>query len=114
MVDVDSPHVLTVESDFKDKDIKTTTQAERLESEEEKKAAEEKEQAKAKSKCNRLVQNKDNPVVIANALLVTLTSGLLGFGTYHKHTAGKLSWKLVGLWSGAVGTLGVADFYVSK
>lgn len=59
-------------------------------------------------------RNKGNPVVLGNALLVALAGAGLGFGAYRKHLDGKLSWELIGIWSGAVGALGVADYFVSK
>ncbi|KAE8145566.1 dihydrolipoamide acetyltransferase component of pyruvate dehydrogenase [Aspergillus avenaceus] len=120
LVDVDSPHVTAVDSGFLDQDIKTTTQAERLEREEvekERKAQEErkaKAKAKAKAKSTGVCRNADNPVYIGNAVLLGLVGAGLGFGAYRKHIEGKLSWELVGLWSGALGAFGTVDYYVSN
>lgn len=142
MVDVDAPHVNTVETDWKGKDVKTNTQAERLEreeggkrAEEGGKAAEKKEEegkagagagagaeekeAKAKAKAKKdttgsRCKNCANPVVVGNAVLLALTGGLLGFGAYRKHLEGKLSWKLVGLWTGIVGAFGAMDYVASQ
>ncbi|KAE8408945.1 hypothetical protein BDV37DRAFT_137955 [Aspergillus pseudonomiae] len=118
LVDVDSQHVTVVDSNFLDQDIKTTTQAERVEreeSEENKKAKEErKAKAKAKAKASGICRNSDNPVYIGNAVLLSLVGAGLGFGAYRKHVEGKLSWELIGLWSGAVGAFGAVDYFVSK
>ncbi|KAL1851573.1 pyruvate dehydrogenase complex dihydrolipoamide acetyltransferase component (E2) [Paecilomyces lecythidis] len=123
LIDVDSPHVASVPPDFEEQKVKTTTQAERLEREaqekyeaEKKKAEEaaEKAKAKAKSAAGSFRRNEDNPVILGNALLVTAITGGLGYGAYRKHLEGQLSWKLVGIWGGAVGALAVADYFVSK
>ncbi|KAJ6127643.1 hypothetical protein N7523_003255 [Penicillium sp. IBT 18751x] len=120
LIDVDSPHVTAVDSDFLNQEVKTTTQADRLEreaAEQEKKRAEEESNKKVKArkaKSSGLGPNSDNPVYIGNAVLYTLVGAGLGFGAYHKHAQGKLSWETIGLWSGAVGALGVVDYFVSK
>jgi hypothetical protein len=119
LIDVDSPHVTAVDPNFLNQDVKTTTQAERLEreaAEQEKKRAEQEsgKKAKARKAKGSLSANSDNPVYIGNALLYTLVGAGLGFGAYHKHAQGKLSWETIGLWSGAVGALGVVDYFVSK
>lgn len=121
MIDVDSSHVQAVDSEFLDQEVKTTTQAKRLErdatqKEETRRAREESaKKAKARKVTGRsLSANSDNPVFITNAVLATLVGAGLGFGAYRKHAEGKLSWELVGLWSGAVGTFGVVDYFVSK
>lgn len=118
LIDVDSPHVTTVESDFLEQDVKTSTQAERLEREaveaEERRAREAAEKKAKARKAKKLGPNSDNPVYITNALIGTLVGAGLGYGAYHKHAQGKLSWELVGLVSGAVGAFGVVDYFVSK
>ncbi|KAK1142510.1 hypothetical protein N8T08_007872 [Aspergillus melleus] len=115
LVDVDSPHVTTVDSSFLEQDVKTSTQAERIEREEEE-AEKEKARAerKAKAKSSGIRNNKSNPVYIGNAVLLGAIGAGLGFGAYRKHLDGKLSWQLVGLWSGAVGAFGAIDYFVSK
>lgn len=119
LIDVDSPHVTAVDPDFLKQEVKTTTQAERLEreaAEQEKKRAEEdsRKKAKARKAKSSLGPNSDNPVYIGNAVLYTLVGAGLGLGAYHKHAQGKLSWETIGLWSGAVGAFGVVDYFVSK
>ncbi|KAK8189513.1 hypothetical protein BKA81DRAFT_307867 [Phyllosticta paracitricarpa] len=118
LVDVDTPHVASVPSDFESQPVKTETQLERLEREavirEEAKAKEEKAKAKAKKGGRRLRENADNPVVIGNAVTIGVVGAALGFGAYKKYNAGELSWKLAGAWAGAVGLFGVAEYYLSK
>lgn len=108
----------SVDSDFLQREVKTTTQAERIEREEEEseEARERKEQAKnkAKAKAQRARENGGNPVFIGNAALLVIVGAGLGLGAYKKHTQGKLSWELVGLWTGAVGAFGAVDYFVSK
>lgn len=98
LVDVDSPHVSSVKSDFDDQVVKTETQAKRLEHEAEdkaraasKKASEfadkakkeasadaKKAKAEIKKDAKKLSDNKDNPVVVGNALLWGITAVVLG------------------------------------
>lgn len=118
LVDVDTPHVASVPSDWESQSVKTETQAERLEREakikELAKAKEEKAKAKAKKAARGLRENADHPVVIGNAVTIGLVGAALGFGAYKKYTVGELSWKLAGAWAGAVGLFGVADYYLSQ
>ena len=132
LVDVDSPHISSVPSDYDEQSVKTDTQAQRERREQEaeemkeeakqkaeelkKQASAKKEQAKNKaSNAGQTVkENSDNPVFIGNAVAIAAVGGLLGFGAYQKYTAGQLTWKIAGLWAGAVGLFGVADYYVSQ
>lgn len=108
----------SVDSSFLSQDVKTTTQAARQEREEEqriKQAEEESRRAgKGKGRRSSLRKNSGNPVVVGNALLVTLLGAGLGVGAYQKHIRGELSWKLVGICSGVVGAVGAVDYFVSK
>ena len=81
-----------------------------------KEAGVEKEKAKknAKEAEDWADTNKDNPVVIGNAVAVAAIAGLLGFGAYRKHIAGELTWKVAGAWAGIVGLFAVGDFYMSQ
>lgn len=121
LIDVDSPHVSSVPSDFESQPIKTETQAERIDREAEAREAREKAQEaaeKAKAKASRGGQyaraNSDNPVVLGNALTVGILGTALGVGAYRKYVRDELSWKVVGAWAGVVGLFGVADYYVSQ
>jgi len=134
LIDVDSPHVSSVPSDYDSQSVKTDTQAERLEHEAEDKtrdyesraksaASDAKKKAttdakKAKEKAREageeLKENKDNPVVVGNAVVIAAGAAALGFGAYQKHAKGELTWKVVGLWTGIVGGLAVGDYYLSQ
>jgi pyruvate dehydrogenase E2 component (dihydrolipoamide acetyltransferase) len=121
LIDVDGPHVQTVEPEFLEQDVQTTTQAERMEreaEEKEKRKREEEEQKKAKTykakKSSGICDNTSNPVFLANAAIATVIGAGLGFGAYKQHAQGNLSWELVGLSAGAVGVFGAVDYFVSK
>lgn len=134
MVDVDSPHVQSVESDFKDAEIKTETQAQRLEAEAseeaktvrekasnaasaaKKKAATKGKESKAEAKRDWAVlkENSDNPVVIGNALIWAVGAAAIGFGVYKKHSEGKLDGKLAGIATAGVAAFAAVDYYASQ
>ena len=133
-VDVDSPHISSVKSDFEEQATKTQTQATRMEHEAEDKAREygqkaseaasdakqkapakaEKGKEKAKSGGKRLQDNQDNPVVVGNVAIIALGAVALAAGAYQKRSEGKLDWQLAGTVAGVVGVLGVADYFASK
>lgn len=82
-----------------------------------KKAASKKaEQAKDKAVEARddLSANRDNPVVVANAVLVAVAAVGLGVGAYQKHAKGELNWGLVGTWAGVVGLFAAGDYFLSQ
>ncbi|KAI9816247.1 MAG: hypothetical protein M1827_001848 [Pycnora praestabilis] len=136
LVDVDSPHVSSVPSDYESQSIKTDTQASREENEHEdeelKEEAKEKAQraaeqakekyeqtkkttkTKASSAKKELSENRDNPVVVGNAVVVVGLSAALGFGAYRKYAANELTWKVVGAWVGVVGLFAAGDYYLSQ
>jgi hypothetical protein len=114
LVDIDSSHA---DAAPENQPVKTTRQADRLSREavEESSEAGREQTARAKptagEKPKSVYRYKDNPVFIWNILLITAVSTGLGFGAYKK---GRLSWKVVGLWTGAVGVLTAADYFVRK
>ncbi|KAJ5530244.1 hypothetical protein N7527_003637 [Penicillium freii] len=117
LIDVDSPHVQTVDSGFLKQNVQTTTQAERIEREAEEKKGEDEEKKKTKArkaKSSGICENTSNPVFLANAAIATVVGAGLGFGAYKQHARGNLSWELVGLSAGAVGIFGAVDYFVSK
>jgi len=151
-VDVDSPHVSSVPSDYhgetstqatrreheaedaereeereEEREAESEAAAEKRFKESEKKAADEYKKAKAEtSKKSKEVkgkakefgkevdENKENPVVVGNAVVVGLGTALLGFGAYRKYSAGELSWKVAGAWGGIIGLFCVGDYYLSQ
>jgi len=118
LVDVDSPHISSVPSDYDSQSIKTDTQAERIEREEEVKreAKRLKDIAAAKKKAakDKIKKNADNPVVLSNTIGLAIISGILGIGAYRKYSQGQLTGKLVAAWAGVVGLFGVGDYFVSQ
>jgi len=134
IVDVGSPHISSVKSDFEDQATKTQTQAIRKEHEAEDKAREYAQKAsdaasdakkkagvkgkeakeKAKASSKKLQDNRDNPVVMGNVVILTVGTIALVAGAYQKHKEGRLDWQLAGTVAGVVGVLGVADYFASK
>lgn len=53
-------------------------------------------------------------MILGNTLAVGILGTVLGVGAYRKYVAGELSWRVVGVWAGAVGVFAAADYYVSK
>lgn len=134
LIDVDSPHVTSVKSDYQEQEIKTDTQAERIGHEAEDKARAEAQKAAAaaesakkkaatkgkeaknalKKDGRKLSENRDNPVVVGNAVVWGIATVAIGYGAYQKHSEGKLDWKLAGTVAGFVGAFAVADYFGSK
>ncbi|KAF2639554.1 hypothetical protein P280DRAFT_550283 [Massarina eburnea CBS 473.64] len=121
LVDVDSPRVSSVPTDFESQSVKTDTQAARIDAEEEahdakQKAKDAAEKAKAKSKRggNYAKANAENPVFIANALAVGVLGTTLGVGAYRKYVRDELTWKVAGAWAGIVGVFGAAQYFGSQ
>lgn len=75
---------------------------------------EQKAQQKAKKAEAWIQKNKDNPVVIGNVVVVGTLAALLGAGAYRLQKAGTLSWKVGGVWAGAVGLFAVGDYFASS
>lgn len=59
-------------------------------------------------------KNKNNPVVVGNAVVIAALGALLGTGAYRMHKSNTLTWNVVGAWAGAVGIFAVGDYYVSQ
>ncbi|KAK0641849.1 hypothetical protein B0T16DRAFT_221532 [Cercophora newfieldiana] len=127
LVDVDTPSVRTVPSDFGEQEIQTETQAARIERE--KKAEELAAKARAeadlaKKKGKRAAKKADNwltkqfeslsdgtggALVAANLLAVVGLSGWLGYKAWGLYDKGRLGWKNVGLGLGILGVVGAAE-----
>lgn len=80
------------------------------------KASKEAKKAKAalKKEGKKLSDNRDNPVVVGNAILWGVTAAVVGYGAYQKHQEGKLDWKLAGTVAGGLGALAVGDYFASQ
>lgn len=61
-----------------------------------------------------LSSNRDNPVVVVNAVVIAVAAVGLGVGAYQKHAKGDLSWGVVGAWAGVVGLFAAGDYYLSQ
>ena len=71
-------------------------------------------QKEIKSAGQDISENRDNPVYVANGVLLVVGSAALGYGAYTKHVKGELDWQLAGLTAAAVGVLAVGDYYLSQ
>ena len=67
-----------------------------------------------KSAGQDLNENRDNPVVIANGVLIVAGSAALGYGAYTKHVKGELDWQLAAITAAFVGVFAVSDYYFSQ
>lgn len=134
LIDVDSPHVSSVRSDYESQSVKTSSQATRLQYEAEDKAREDskraadaaadakeqakaggkKAKAKAKEGGRKLDANKENPVVIANGIILVAGGVALGFGAYKRYSEGTLDWTVAAITVGALGVFATADYYASQ
>ncbi|KAF9776579.1 hypothetical protein IL306_005226 [Fusarium sp. DS 682] len=124
LVDVDMPSVHTVPNDFLEQEIKTETQAVRLEREEE--AREEKRKrdeaaAKAKRADNWLIQQfsrlsdgSATGLVIANFATVVGLGAYLGYKGWGLYEKGKLDWKAVGIGAGILAGVTAAEGAVGR
>ncbi|KAL5622798.1 hypothetical protein FOBRF1_002048 [Fusarium oxysporum] len=124
LVDVDMPSVHTVPNDFLEQEIKTETQAARIEREDE--AREEKRKrdeaaAKAKRADNWLIQQfsrlsdgSATGLVIANFATVVGLGAYLGYKGWGLYEKGKLDWKAVTLGAGILAGVTAAEGAVGR
>ncbi|KAK3380651.1 hypothetical protein B0T24DRAFT_198553 [Lasiosphaeria ovina] len=137
LIDVDTPSVRTVPSDFAEQEVKTETQAARIEREE-KAAKEAAAAAKAraegdldrKKKSARAKAHKaDNwltkrferisdggaagAVAAVNLFAVVGLSGFLGYRAWGLYDHGRLTWKHLGLGFGVLGVVGAFEGVVA-
>ena len=130
LVDVDTPSVRTVPSDFGEQDVQTETQAARREREREQKEAEDlankaraeadlaKKKARNKArkadtwltkKFEELSDGSSGALVAANVIGLVGLSGWLGFKAWGLYDNGRLTWKSVGLGLGILGAVGAVE-----
>lgn len=125
LVDVDTPSVRTVPSDFGEQEVQTDTQAARLEREAEEAAARARAEAdlakkKARNKARKadtwltkkfeeLSDGSSGALVAANLIGLVGLSGWLGFKAWGLYDNGRLTWKSVGLGLGILGAVGAVE-----
>ncbi|ETS75872.1 hypothetical protein PFICI_12816 [Pestalotiopsis fici W106-1] len=127
LVDVDTPSVRTVPSDFEEQDVQTDTQASRIQHEEEAREAKEKARAeaelakkKAAAKARKadsiltkwfgnLSDGASSALVISNLVGVIGLSGFLGYKAWDLHERGRLGWNQIGLGLGVLSVVGVVE-----
>jgi hypothetical protein len=114
------PSVRTVPSDFMEQEVKTETQALRIQREEAARAeadlAKKKVAAKARKADSWLTKQfaalsdgSASTPVIANLVSVVGLSAYLGYKAWGLYERGQLSWKSVGLGLGIVGLVGIGE-----
>lgn len=120
LIDVDTPSVRTVPSDFAEQPVQTTTQAERIEREDEAKdaarAARDKAAAKARKADSWLTRQlagmsdgASSLLVVGNFAAVIGLGAYLGFKAWGLYERGRLSWQNVGLGLGVLGVVGLGE-----
>lgn len=131
LIDVDSPHISSVPSNYSEQSVKTETQANRLEQEAEARArresanaapnqskgqsASQKGREQAETAADRIRKNSDNPVLIGNAVVLTALAGILGYGGSRWWQQGaKGGASVVAGVVAAVGLFAVGDYYLSR
>jgi len=128
LVDVDTPSVRTVPSNFDEQEVQTETQAARREREKKEaedlanKARAEADLAKKKArnkarkadtwltkKFEELSDGSSGALVAVNAVGLVALSGWLGFKAWGLYDNGRLTWKSVGLGLGILGAVGAVE-----
>ncbi|XDG09766.1 hypothetical protein ABKA04_009381 [Annulohypoxylon sp. FPYF3050] len=123
LVDVDTPSVRTVPSDFMEQDVKTETQATRQELEDAaERARAEAHLAKKKgsgraSKADSILtewfadlsDNATTALVVSNLTAVIGLSAYLGYKAWGLYERGRLGWKPIGLGVGILGGVGLIE-----
>ncbi|KAK1829784.1 hypothetical protein QBC39DRAFT_355897 [Podospora conica] len=127
LVDVDTPSVRTVPSDFGDQEVQTETQATRIELEREAEEAAARARAeadlakkKARNKARKadswltkkfeeLSDGSSGALVAANLIGLVGLSGWLGFKAWGLYDNGRLTWKSVGLGLGILGAVSAVE-----
>jgi hypothetical protein len=121
LVDVDTPSVRTVPSDFAEQEIQTETQAARREREEEAARAEadlaKKKAVRKARKANNILtrffgnlsDGASTALIISNVVTVVGLSGFLGYKAWDLHERGRLGWKNAGIGLGVLGFVGAVE-----
>lgn len=125
LIDVDAPSVHTVPADFMEQEVKTDTQADRLEREAREAADKARAEADlAKKKAARKAHKADSwltkqfedmsegassTLVLANFLAVVGLSGYLGYRAWGLYERGRFSWKHAGIGLGVLSVVGAFE-----
>ncbi|KAI1172001.1 hypothetical protein F4777DRAFT_582374 [Nemania sp. FL0916] len=123
LIDVDTPSVRTVPSDFLEQDIQTETQEKRKEREDaaararaEAELAKKKAAARARKADNALTNffanlggNASTALVAANLAAVVGVGAFLGYKALGLYEHGRLTWKNIGLGTGIVLGMGLVE-----
>lgn len=59
-------------------------------------------------------KNKDNPVVVGNAVVLAVLGGALSIGAYRMHSQNRLTWNVIGAVAGGLSAFAIGDYYVSQ
>lgn len=59
-------------------------------------------------------KNKDNPVVVGNAVVFALLGAGLSFGAYRMHSQNRLTGQVVAATAGVLSLFAISDYYVSQ
>lgn len=73
-----------------------------------------KAKSKAKEEGSKLDANRENPVVIANGVILVVGGVALGIAAYKRYSEGTLDWQVATMTAGAVGAFAVADYFGSQ
>ena len=123
LVDVDTPSVRSVPSDFKEQDVQTQTQADRISREEQAKAQAKAVKDKAAAKAKKadtwltrqfadMSEGASSLLVVVNFVGVACLGLTLGYKAWGLYERGRLGWQQIGLGAGIVaGVAGVEAFF---
>lgn len=117
LVDVDTPHIHSVSSDFPDQSIQTDTQAARLDREVEAAlAANRKNQSRSHRTSQAVKSSVNDPVTLVSALSTFTLATAFGFGAYRQSQkpGGFGGWVGVLGWVAGAGVAGAATFFGNK
>jgi hypothetical protein len=119
LVDVDMPSVHTVSSDFPDQEVKTETQAHRLEREAEQKKVKAKRETKKAdnwltAQFAKLSDDSAGALAIANLAGVVGLSAYLGYKAWGLYERGRLSYQNVGIGVGILAAVGAAESVLGR
>ncbi|CAD6504683.1 BgTH12-00189 [Blumeria graminis f. sp. triticale] len=136
LIDTDTPSVHTVPPDFVAQPVTTETQASRVQRERDvefekahtvksnvnsevaqntgQKKKTEDPSLKNRKKFEGFEAHDGSPLYSGHAAIVAMLGIALGFGAFRKYSAGELNGKIVGVWTGIVGTFAVVDFFIYR